>query len=95
MSTLKRAWDFLSDEQRRTVIDEIIGYFATEKNETIGVVAAENILDFFLQSAGNAIYNKALDDIKPFLASELESTLLNIDISLRKAEMKKTPKKTA
>lgn len=79
-----RAWDFLSEDQRRAAVNEIIGYFLDERNETIGIVAAGHILDFFLQTCGSAVYNKAIDDIKPFLTKELESTLLNLDISLRK-----------
>ena len=67
-------------------MDEISAYFLTEQNETIGIVAAENIVDFFLQTSGNSIYNKALDDIRPILAQELENTLANIEVSLRKKE---------
>ncbi len=84
MKKSARAWDFLSEEQRPQAIHEIISFFLTERNEKIGVVAAEQFLDFFLQSVGNKIYNKAVDDIKPFLTKELEDTLLNLDISLRR-----------
>lgn len=86
MGEVKRDWDVLSDARRRLVIDEIIAYFSEERNEKIGVVAAGNILDFFLQVVGNSVYNKALDDLKPLLEKNLGSTLLDVDISLRKGE---------
>jgi uncharacterized protein (DUF2164 family) len=86
MGEVKRDWDVLSDARRRLVIDEIIAYFAEERNEKIGVVAAGNILDFFLQVVGNSVYNKALDDLKPLLEKNLGDTLLDVDISLRKGE---------
>lgn len=86
MSENKRAWDFLNEDQRRTFVKEIIGYFATERNEEIGVVAAENILDFFLQNAGNTIYNRAIEDVKTFLEKDFGYTIINLDVSLRKKE---------
>lgn len=79
-----RAWDFLSPQQRQGAINEIIDYFSAERDEAIGAIAAGNLLDFFLQTAGSAVYNKAIDDIKPFLTKELDEALLNLDISLRK-----------
>lgn len=83
-SSQNRAWDFLSQKQRQTAVDDIINYFQTERDETIGIIAAESILDFFLQTTGSTIYNKALDDLRPLLEKELDGALLNIDISLRK-----------
>lgn len=82
----KRTWDVLSDEQRRKAIAEIIDYFQTERNEEIGVIAAENVLDFFLQNFGNMVYNKALDDMRPFLEKEFDGTLINMDVSLRRKD---------
>ena len=92
MKENKRAWDFLSLEQRKAMTKEIINHFASERDETIGIVAAESILDFFLQSMGSTIYNKALDDIRPLLANSVEETLLNLDVSLRKNTEKKIPR---
>lgn len=95
MNENKRAWGYLSKEQRRATVDEIIGFFLSERNETIGVVAAENILDFFLQTAGSTIYNSAIDDVKPFLTKEFEDMLVNIDVTLRKQVELKRKKKNS
>jgi uncharacterized protein (DUF2164 family) len=87
MSEIKRNWDVLSTEERQTAINEIIGYFATERNEEIGVIAAGDLLDLFLRTTSGAIYNHTLDDAKPLLEKSLTTTLLDIDTTLRKNEL--------
>lgn len=84
MTEIKRDWDILSDEERKGAIDEIIGYFTAERNEEIGIIAAGELLDMFLRTTGGAIYNHALDDIRPLLEKNLSTTLLDIDTALRK-----------
>lgn len=87
MSEIKRNWDVLSAEERQTAINEIIGYFATERNEEMGVIAAGDLLDLFLRTTSGAIYNHALDDVRPLLEKSLTTTLLDIDTTLRKNEL--------
>lgn len=84
MPEIKRDWDILSDEERKHAIDEIIGYFATERGEELGIIAAGELLDMFLRTTGGAIYNHALDDLRPLLEKNLATTLLDIDTTLRK-----------
>lgn len=86
MTEIKRDWDVLSDEERKVAIDEIVAYFATERNEEIGVIAASDLLDLFLRTTSGAIYNRALDDLKPLLEKNLTQTLTDIDITLRKSK---------
>ena len=80
METVRRGWDMLTEEDRDRVIKEIIGYFLDERGETIGVIAAEDILDFLLQSAGPDIYNKAIEDAKKVLKAQLESWDVEFDL---------------
>ena len=84
MTEIKRDWDILTDEERKHALDEIIGYFATERNEEMGVIAAGELLDMFLRTTGNTLYNHALDDVRPLLEKNLATTLLDIDTTLRK-----------
>lgn len=83
MNKIKRAWDTLTDEERRSTINALIAYFSEERDEQIGVIAAGEILDIVLRTAGSAVYNKALEDIKPILEQRLADTLLDIDTNLR------------
>lgn len=54
----------LTDEEKRQILDEIIYYFETERDEKLGIIGSEKIFDFFLDSLGSIIYNRALDDAK-------------------------------
>ena len=61
----KNTYD-LSSEQRRKLQEEIIYFFQEERDEELGIIGAETVLDFFLDVLGEIIYNKALDDAKQF-----------------------------
>lgn len=52
MTNIKRKWDLISEEYRKESIREIIDFFQTEMDEEIGIIAAENILNHFLQTVG-------------------------------------------
>ncbi|HHU83381.1 MAG TPA: DUF2164 domain-containing protein, partial [Firmicutes bacterium] len=54
----------LSAEEKRKLLEEIQSYFDEERDEKIGVIAAESLLEFFLNTLGKHIYNKALDNVK-------------------------------
>jgi uncharacterized protein (DUF2164 family) len=80
----KRAWDYLDDEQRKKAVDEIVAFFESEREEKIGIIAAEEVLDMFLRSTGKEVYNKALEDAKEFLRKKAEDIEIDIDINLHK-----------
>ncbi len=79
MDTSKRAWDSLSKEKRKSSIEEIITFFKEERNEEIGIIAAENILDFFLQNVGKDTYNKGVEDAIAVIKGRLEDVELDLD----------------
>jgi len=84
MTDIKRKWDLLSKERRETLIKEVIDYFKTEKDQELGVIAAEDILDFFLEALGKDIYNKAIDDSKVVIKQSFESLEIDLDLLLNK-----------
>jgi uncharacterized protein (DUF2164 family) len=84
MPTIKRNWDLLTKERREALIKEIITFFKTEKDQELGIIAAEDILDFFLQNLGKDIYNKAIDDSKVTLKQSLEDLEINLDLLIKK-----------
>lgn len=77
MSQTKRKWDILTDDERRTAIDKIITFFAEERDEEIGMIAAGQLLDFFLEHISPTTYNHALDDAKSWIKERL--IMLDID----------------
>lgn len=84
MKEVKRNWDFLGEERKRTVIDEIITFFKKERDEQLGMIAAEEILDFFLQAIGNDIYNKGVEEAKTALGARFADLEVDLDLLLRK-----------
>lgn len=54
----------LTKEEKEQMIEEIKYYFSEERDEELGIIASENLLDFFLNTMGKYVYNKALDDTK-------------------------------
>jgi len=84
MKDIKRKWDLLTKERREALIKEIITYFKTEKDQEIGVLVAEDYLDFFLQALGKDIYNKAIDDSKTTIKQNFENIEIDLDLLIDK-----------
>lgn len=79
MSDIKRAWDKLTPEEKTIAKEELIYFFESERGEKIGVIAAEEILNFFLQSVGGKVYNKGLEDAKKALENRFEEMKYDLD----------------
>lgn len=62
----------LSPERKKQLLEEIVYYFETEREEKLGIIASEQILDFFMDNLGPLIYNKALDDAKLWYGQRME-----------------------
>ena len=62
----------LSSEEKKQIIEEIKYYFETERDEKLGIIASESIFDFFMDTLGKYIYNKALDDTKKWYTTRME-----------------------
>jgi len=84
MNQAKRKWDLLPKEKRRFCIEKIITFFKQSRDEEIGIIAAEEILDFFLEDIGPVIYNEGINDSKELLRKQLDDLEVNIDLLLRK-----------
>jgi uncharacterized protein (DUF2164 family) len=80
----KRKWDLLSEKEREKAINDLIDFFETEKDEKIGVVAAEEILDTLLQSSATIIYNKAIKDTIDFIRERFEDIAIDSEVNLKK-----------
>ena len=78
MSKAKRIWERLSDEEKRSANEELILFFENERDEKIGIIAAEEIINFFLQTVGSKLYNKGVTDSRKVLNNRMEE--LNYDL---------------
>jgi uncharacterized protein (DUF2164 family) len=86
MTKIKRDWDLISDEKRKESIDDIIHFFKNERDEEIGIIAAEKILDHFLKTVGIQIYNKSVEESIIFLKNRFESLEIDMRALLKKIE---------
>lgn len=84
MPQTKRTWDVLTDDQRRTAIHDIMSFYLTERGEEIGVIAAGELLDMFLQNIGPHVHNNAIDQAKSFLKTQMETVTLDMEVNLKK-----------
>lgn len=82
MRSKTNKFDFESDENKMRYLNEIIGFFQSERNEQIGVIAAESILDFFVQTIGEEIYKKAIKDCQKLLKERFEDLDTELEILL-------------
>lgn len=76
---MKHELQIISPEKRQTLINAIITWFSTERDEEIGILAAEDLLDLFLKEAGSEIYNRAIYDVKTTILTSHEDLLLDLE----------------
>ncbi|MCG8475935.1 MAG: DUF2164 domain-containing protein [Cytophagales bacterium] len=79
MTNIKRRWDRLSDEEKKAAKEELIDFFENERGEKIGLIAAEEFLNFFLQSIGSKLYNMGVDDAKKVFENRFEELRYDLD----------------
>ena len=84
MAQVNRAWDILSKEKKNNLIREIITYFQKERDFEMGVLAAEETLDFFLEALGRDIFNQAIYEAKTTLKQKLEDLEVDLDVLMKK-----------
>lgn len=84
MLSTKKPWDLLTEEQRNSAIKDIIDFYQTELDEEIGIIAAGELLDMFLQTSGIFLYNKGVEDSKELLKSKIEELTIDIEATLKK-----------
>jgi uncharacterized protein (DUF2164 family) len=76
---IKRRWERLSDEESKLAKEALILFFERERDEKIGLIAAEEILNFFLQSVGGKLYNMGIEDAKKALENRVDELKFDLD----------------
>ncbi|OAB37754.1 hypothetical protein PMSD_08610 [Paenibacillus macquariensis subsp. defensor] len=83
MKTMK-----LPNEQREQSIQLIQQYFEEERGETIGDLAADGVLDFFMSHLAPIVYNQALSDSRHLVRQQMSS--LEEDLYALEYQLKQT-----
>lgn len=80
MAEAQRKWDKLTEEQRQQCINELIDFFERERDEKIGVVAAGELLNFFLQTAGRNLFNQGIETASRTLQTRIKDVMMDLDV---------------
>lgn len=54
----------LSDEEKKNIKDGIIAFYLDERDEEIGMIEQEQVMELFLEHLAPIVYNRALEDAK-------------------------------
>ncbi|WEG10866.1 DUF2164 domain-containing protein [Pullulanibacillus sp. KACC 23026] len=63
----------LSTDEKKWVTEAIQEYFYNERGEELGLIAAQNFLEFMTDKVAPIVYNRAIRDVKQTVLSQLES----------------------
>jgi uncharacterized protein (DUF2164 family) len=58
-------------EEKDLLIERIQHYYQTERGEEIGGIAAEGLLNFFVQEAAPYIYNQAIKEARQVVLGQM------------------------
>lgn len=64
----------LSKEQKHYCIAQIQSFFLEERDEEIGMIAAERVLDFIAHDIAPNFYNLGLEDARKIIRVQSENT---------------------
>ena len=67
---LKTKW---TSDQKKTMIEQIQVYYEQERGESIGSIAAEQIVDAMITIIGPFVYNLAIADARAVLSERMLS----------------------
>ncbi len=62
----------LSDERKELMRRRIVDYFGKERDEDLGELASQLILDFFIDELGSELYNQGVEDAHMYLMDKLD-----------------------
>jgi|HigsolmetaAR203D_1030402.scaffolds.fasta_scaffold00010_181 uncharacterized protein (DUF2164 family) len=60
----------LPKDQKDEIIKKVQAFFEEERSETIGILAADQLVDFMLKELGPYVYNKAIADVRVLTAEK-------------------------
>ena len=77
----------LPREEKEQIIDSVKAYFEQERSESIGDLAAEQLIDYMMQELGPYIYNKAVADARVLInekMNQMEDEMYSLEKPLHK-----------
>jgi uncharacterized protein (DUF2164 family) len=78
MNKVKPSWDFLSDETRKTILEELMRFYKSEFDQEIGMIMADVLLDKFLELAAVDIYNEGVDSTERLVEDRISDLKMEL-----------------
>lgn len=82
---MKRKWDLDNQERQRRCIDEVIARIEDiDDISTVGVIAAQDIIDIVAEHLAPEAYNKGVRDAKKMIAdkiNDIEADIAALELS--------------
>ncbi len=85
MNRVKKNWDMLPDESRKTVIEELRRFYQSEFEEELGMIRADLLLDKFLELTAIEIYNEGVDSTERLVEDKIADLKMELYM-LRKVQ---------
>lgn len=63
----------LPREDKQALVEKVQQYFELERSETIGSIAAEQLLDMMINELGPHVYNQAIQDARKTVVERMQS----------------------
>lgn len=84
MKNDKSNLSLISDEKKRGAVEAIIAFYKRERDEEIGVIAAEEILEFVIDLVGKDIFNKGIDETVRLVQDRLSGVWMDVEAIVKK-----------
>lgn len=84
MKNDKNKISLISEEKKREVTGAIIAFYKRERDEEIGVIAAEEIMELVIDLVGRDIFNKGVDETTKLLQDRLASAWVDVEAIVKK-----------
>lgn len=75
----------ISDEKKRGAVEAIIAFYKRERDEEIGVIAAEEILELVIDLVGKDIFNKGVDETVRLVQDRLSGVWMDVEATVKKS----------
>lgn len=84
MATKDKRLSLIKPEKKKIVVEALIAYYARERNEEIGMIAAEDILDCVLEQIGSDIFNKGVEETTKLIQERMTGVWLDVEALVKK-----------
>ncbi len=84
---MKRKWDIENEAIQKKCIDEIIARIEEIESSTVGIIAAQDIIDIVTENLGPELYNMGIRDAKKIIQATMQDVEFDIDMLEQKSSV--------